>query len=193
MGFFKAVMASHDPAPYKVPVDWMPAAKMKRVVVHWTGGSYIASSLDKEHYHFVVEGDLDVLLGLHPVTANEVIGSKSQDDYAAHTKGTNTGAIGVSMCGSAGAVERPFSAGKFPITEAQWQRTAEAVASLCQRYGIAVNDKTVLTHAEVQTNLGIKQNGKWDIAHLTFGTNLHTAKACGDDFRLRVSQVLARL
>jgi N-acetyl-anhydromuramyl-L-alanine amidase AmpD len=181
-------------APYLVPNDWMPfSTKMKRVVVHWTGGSYVASSLDKEHYHFLVEGDLDVIRGLHSVLDNEVIGNKSQDEYAAHTKGTNTGAIGVSMCSMAGGEESPFKPGKFPVTEKQWQRTAEVVASLCKRYAIPVTDKTVLTHAEVQTNLGIKQNGKWDIAKLAFGNSLTDAKSCGDDFRNRVKSALEKI
>ena len=178
---------------YTLPAAWMPTAVMKRVVLHWTAGSYIASALDKEHYHFVVEGDLDVLRGLHPVTHNETIGNKSQDEYAAHTKGTNTGAVGISICGSVGAEESPFKPGKCPVTEGQWQRAAEVTASVCKRYGIAVTDKSVLTHAEVQTNLGIKQNGKWDIAKLTFGKGLTTAKACGDDFRARVRLAMAKI
>lgn len=192
MSFFSRIFS---PAKQKLPSvlikpEWMPSARMKRVILHWTGGSYVASSLDKEHYHFLVDGDLELLRGLHPISANEFIGKKTQDEYAAHTRGANTGAIGISICGSAGASERPFSPGKFPIKEAQWQLAAEATATLCKRYGIPVTDKTVLTHAEVQSNLGIKQNGKWDIAKLIFGKSLNTAKACGDDFRRRVRNAM---
>lgn len=176
--------------PVSLSADWMPTAIMSRVILHWTGGSYVASSLDKEHYHFLIEGDGEIIRGLHPVSANQNIAGKSQDDYAAHTRAANTGSIGLSICGSAGAIEVPFSAGKFPIKESQWQAAAEATAALCKRYGISVTDKTVLTHAEVQKNLGIRQNGKWDIARLTFGKELTTAKACGDDFRARVQKAL---
>jgi hypothetical protein len=35
-------------------------------------------------------------------------------------------------------------------------------AELCRFYGIAVTPQTVLGHGEVQANLGIAQNGKWD-------------------------------
>lgn len=181
------------PAPYLVPQEWMPNANMKRVIPHWTAGSYVASGLDREHYHLLIEGDLTVVRGKHSIKANEYIGSKSPDRYAAHTRGTNTGSIGISMCASAGAVERPYNPGRFPLKEEQWQRAAEVTASLCKRYNIPVTDKTVLTHAEVQPNLGIAQNGKWDIAKLPFGNNLVTARACGDDFRRRVSETLARI
>ena len=50
----------------------------------------------------------------------------------------------------------------------------------------AVTPKTILSHAEVQGNLGIKQNGKWDIARLPFG-HLVGAKAIGDDFRAKTT------
>lgn len=174
---------------FRLPAEWMPNAQMKRVVLHWTAGSYTASALDKEHYHFLIEGTANVVRGKHPVTANQNISGKSSDDYAAHTKGTNTGAIGVSICAMAGAKQSPFSAGGYPLKEAQWQRAAEVIAQLCKRYGIPVTDKTVLTHAEVQPNLGIAQNGKWDIARLPF-SSATGAKACGDDLRRRVKEAM---
>ena len=171
----------------------MPFAKMRRVILHWTAGSYVASSLDKEHYHFLVDGSLKLMRGKHSVKDNETISGRSQDGYAAHTLGANTGSIGISICASAGAIEQPFNPGKFPVLEAQWQTAAEAVACLCKRYDIPVTDKTVLSHGEVQTNLGIHQRGKWDIAKLTFGKNLMTAKTCGDDFRDRVKLALWKM
>jgi hypothetical protein len=44
----------------------------------------------------------------------------------------------------------------------------------------------------VETVLGIKQRGKWDIAVLPF-LGLRTAKACGDEMRKRVAAHLAQL
>lgn len=37
------------------------------------------------------------------------------------------------------------------------------VAEMAETYDIPVTPQTILTHAEVQPTLGIKQNGKWDI------------------------------
>lgn len=196
--FLAGLMTSARPVPkpkelvksFRLPDAWKPACKMDRIILHWTGGSYVASSLDKEHYHFLVQGDLSVVRGKHPITANVNIKGKSSDHYAAHTRGTNTGSIGISICAMAGGVEVPFNAGKYPLTEAQWQRAAEVIADLCRTYGIAVTNKTVLTHAEVQPNLGIAQAGKWDMSRLAFDLGVKGFTACGNDLRRRVLELL---
>ena len=136
---------------------------MQRIIIHWTAGSHTASAVDREHYHFLVEGDGTEVLGQWPVAANaKIVGS----NYAAHTLGTNTGSIGVAVCAMAGAKERPFSAGRFPITVTQLDALAALVGRLCAQYKIPVTRTTVLTHAEVQPTLGIRQRGKWDIMWL---------------------------
>lgn len=173
--------------PYKLPAEWLPAVKMTRIVLHWSAGAYRVSDLDKEHYHLIVDGDGAVVRGDHSIADNVNTGD---DDYAAHTRGCNTGAIGVSMACMAGATEAPFRAGSFPLKEIQWKRAAEVVAHLAAFYKIPVTDKTILTHAEVQPNLGIKQAGKWDIARLPFNPALVGPKACGDNFRALVKAAM---
>jgi len=168
-----------------VPAAWMPAAKMQRVIVHWTAGGHKASANDKSHYHVLIEGDGAVIRGTPSIKANER--SPLPKGYAAHTLACNTGSIGVSMCCMLGAVESPFKAGPAAMTEAQWDEMIEVVADLCIRYGIPVTPKTVLSHAEVQTNLGIKQRGKWDVARLAFDPATVGAKACGDLMRRQVA------
>jgi hypothetical protein len=110
--------------------------------------------------------------------------------YAAHTLNCNSGSIGVSLCGMAGAVESPFSAGKSPITREQWDALAGVLADLCRRYAIPVTPATVLSHAEVQSTLGIKQRGKWDIARLPFDPAVIGARAIGDRFRAAARALL---
>ena len=66
----------------------------------------------------------------------------------------------------AGAQERPFSVGSHPITPAQVKALASLCAALARQYGIPITPQTILTHAEVQPVLGIKQRGKWDITWL---------------------------
>lgn len=172
-----------------VPVEWMPAAPMKRIVGHWTAGWYAPSSLDKEHYHFVIDGDLNVHKGSHSIRAN-IPPLRDQDTYAAHTKGVNSYAIGVSICCMAGAQESPYKPGNAPMTKGQWDTFLDLLAQLAARYGIPVTDKTILSHAEVQANLGVKQNGKWDFTVLDFDRSVKGAKAIGDLMR---AGVLARL
>lgn len=164
-----------------------PTAPMRRIIFHWTGGSYTPSSLDKEHYHFVIDGNGRVHAGLHKINAN--IPPLREGEYAAHTRGTNSYSIGVALCCMAGAVEGR-SNGKYPVKESQFDRLAEVIAELCRTYNIPITPETVLSHAEVQTTLGIKQNGKWDISVLPFDPAVKGARAVGDRLRARVKRYL---
>ncbi|AWM23457.1 peptidoglycan recognition protein family protein [Sinorhizobium fredii] len=172
---------------YKLPLEWLQPVKMTRIIAHWSAGAYRASELDKEHYHFIVEGSGNVVRGDHSVADNV---NTADDDYAAHTRGCNTGSIGVSLACMAGAIESPFNPGKFPMTEAQWHRAMDVIAHLAGFYKIPATPKTILSHAEVQVNLGILQRGKWDFTRLPFAPDVIGAKACGDKMR---AEVKARL
>lgn len=171
-----------------IPADWMPDAKISRVIFHWTAGQNKASDLDREHYHILIEGDGRLVRGTPSIALNTE--PKAKAGYAAHTLNCNTGSIGVSLCGMAGAVESPFSAGKQPITRAQWNALVCVLAQLCKRYGIKVDRKTVLSHAEVQPTLKITQRGKWDIARLPFDTSIQGAIPIGDQMRAMVQSKL---
>jgi hypothetical protein len=138
---------------------WLPSCSMKRVICHWTAGGHKASSLDKEHYHVLVEADGKLVRGRRSIADNV---STTDGVYAAHTKGCNTGSIGIAVCAMSAAVERPFHPGPQPMLEAQWRRLAEVAAELCRAYSIPVTPKTVLGHGEVQVQLGVTQAGKWD-------------------------------
>ncbi len=136
---------------------------MKRIILHWTAGSHTPSREDLEHYHFVIDGAGKVHPGRWPVSANaKIVAGK----YAAHTLKLNTGSIGVAVAAMAGATERPFSAGKHPITPDQVVSLVVLCRKLMAEYGIAATRETVLSHAEVQPTLKVTQRGKWDIAWL---------------------------
>lgn len=152
-----------------VKKEWMPNVSMKRIIIHWTAGAHRASQLDKAHYHILIEKDGKLVRGTHSIADNV---STGDGVYAAHTKGCNTGSIGVSMCCMAGAKERPFFPGQFPLLEEQWFTMTRVVAELCQAYRIPVTPQTVLGHGEVQTNLGKPQNGKWDPMVLPWDPNM---------------------
>lgn len=173
-----------------VPADWMPRAAMKRIICHWTAGGHKASNFDRGHYHILIEDDGNLVRGTHSIKGNE---RPRKGAYAAHTLDCNTGSIGVSLCcmGGGGVSESPFRAGKWPMTPAQWFKLAEVCADLCRAYGIKVSPTTVLSHAEVQGNLGIKQRGKWDFTRLAFDPSVTGARACGDLLRAEVARILA--
>lgn len=168
----------------------MKSAKpgIKRIIFHWTAGAGRASALDREHYHRLVEYDGRVVEGKEEIEDNIVT---SDDDYARHTLGLNAGSIGVAVCGMMGAEESPFDAGPAAITEVAFRALARLGAELCMTYGIPVTDKTTLTHAEVEPNLGAKQRGKWDITRLPFKPELRGAKACGDYLRTLIKEHMA--
>lgn len=163
-----------------IPAGWMPVANMRRIHVHWTAGTHKANATDLKHYHILIEGDGTPIKGTPSIKLNE---APVKPGYAAHTFNANGDAIGVSMCCMGGAVERPFNAGKWPMTRQQWTAMVRAVAELAARYAIAITPTTVLTHAEVQNNLGITQRGKWDVAILAFDTSVDSAKKVGDRLR----------
>ena len=98
--------------------------------------------------------------GEYPIDAND---STADGEYAAHVRGWNTNTIGLAVCCMAGAKERPFDPGRYPIKRIQWDTLAELAAVLCKHYGIPITEKTVLMHSEVEQNIGIPQRGKWDI------------------------------
>lgn len=173
-----------------IPAGWMPAANISRIIGHWTAGNYTPTDNDRSHYHFLIDGNAKPVKGIPSVVLNA--NPKAQPGYAAHTLNCNTGSIGISICSMAGAVEAPFSAGKAPLTKGQWMALVLSVADLCERYKLPVTSKTVLTHAEVQDNLGIKQRGKWDIARLPFDPKCDTAKKVGDRLRAEVKAVLGQ-
>jgi hypothetical protein len=152
---------------------------MKRIINHWTGGTYKVSALDKKHYHVIIDGDGKWVKGDYTIEANEVT---SDNDYAAHTLNCNTGSIGISCAAMAGAKEKKTN-GSYPLKEEQWEEMVRQNARFCIKYSIPVTAKTVLTHAEVEKNLGIKQRGKWDIAVLPFDESIVGAAAVGDKLR----------
>lgn len=160
---------------------------MKRIILHWTAGTYRASGLDRQHYHFIVEGDGNVVEGVFPPEANI---SVRPGKYAAHTLNCNTSAIGVAVAAMAGASERPFDEGEYPITEDQIVVLVRLVAQLAKTYGITIARDTVLTHAEVQQTLGIRQRGKWDITWLPGMVLPADPVFVGDVIRRRVLEEL---
>lgn len=162
---------------------------MRRIILHWTGGGYNPTALDLTHYHFVIDGNGVGHTGKFAPEANlrPVAGR-----YAAHTLRCNTGSIGIAVAAMGGAVERPYNSGPFPIRVVQVSAVARLCAELSKRYGIPVTRETILTHAEVQPTLKIRQRGKWDITVLPGMKAPGDPVAVGDMLRARISEFLER-
>lgn len=171
-----------------LPASWLVQARLEGIVLHWTAGTNKASASDRKHYHVLVQGDGEIVRGIPQFSDNDERGITKA--YAAHTLGMNTGWAGISMCGMAGAREAPFQTGPYPLTRLQWDRTVLVAADICRAYNIRPSRQTVLSHAEVQSTLGKKQRGKWDVARLSFDPAIVGAHQIGDRFRAEVSAKL---
>lgn len=162
---------------------------MDRLVIHWSAGTHRANATDRRHYHYIIEGDGTVVEGQFTPEAN-ARGPLVSGRYAAHTASLNTGSIGVALAAMHGARERPFDPGKHQITSAQIEALARLCADLCRRYDIAVTRRTVLTHAEVEPTLGVKQAGKIDICWVPGMTQMGDPVKVGDGLRQRIAEAL---
>src|SRR5262245_9659283 len=85
-----AINCNEDKMASVVNPAWMQPVHMKRIIAHWSAGMHRASDLDKEHYHIIVEADGRLVRGDHDISDNL---TTADDDYAAHTRGCNTGSI----------------------------------------------------------------------------------------------------
>jgi len=137
---------------------------MERIVLHWTAGADGVNDIESDAYHFIVSRDGTVTPGKDPVEAN--IPPLAPGQYAAHTWNLNSYSIGITLDAMAGATERPFSWGRYPITKVQVDALCKLTAALSVQYGVPVTRETILTHAEVQPTLGVRQRFKWDITVL---------------------------
>jgi len=167
-----------------LPAVDAPSGGLKRIILHWSAGTHNVSALDRSHYHYCVAGDGSIVPGIRRPEDNA---STTDGAYAAHTLNANSGSIGIAMAAMAGATERPFNAGPYPITTPQLDAFCGLAARLARQYGIPNTRATILTHAEVSQTLGIAQRGKWDICWLPSMTGPQNAIAVGDTIRAMIA------
>lgn len=161
---------------------------MKRIIIHWTAGTYQPNTTDYEHYHYLINGDGLVINGKYTPEDNL---NCNDGKYAAHTGGGNTGSIGVAMCGMAGFSNRT-NPGKYPLTKIQCERCFKLIAELSTKYNIQITPQTVMTHYE----FGLKHRntssvGKIDIIFLPPYSYLN-ADEIGDFIRNKAKWYLQR-
>lgn len=138
---------------------------MKRIILHWTAGSYQANVTDKEHYHYLVTGDGSLITGKYEPEDNL---NCNDGKYAAHTGGGNTGSIGIAMCGMANySPVKGLTSTKYPLKKVQCERFFKLIAELCKKYNLPINKDTVMTHYEFgQSHPNTTSYGKIDINFL---------------------------
>ena len=151
-------------------------AKPRRIILHWTAGGAFANAVDRRSYHYLIQQDGSVVMGV-PVKRNlrSIPRGTPRSEYAAHTAGLNSWSVGVALCGMRGA-EQGGPYGPDPITEPQVLAMCSFVGQLCRDWGLRVDADTVFHHAEAQTVHGRPQSGKWDITELPFASDVPTGE-----------------
>lgn len=136
---------------------------MKRIIIHWTAGTYQPNYHEYQCYHYLINGDGVLFKGKYTPEDNE---NCYDGKYAQHTGGGNTGSIGIAVCAMAG-FENSVKVGKYPITPAQCEKLFFEVARLCKKYNIPITPDTVMTHYEFGLkHPDTKSKGKIDIIYL---------------------------
>ena len=160
---------------------------MKRIIIHWTAGSYSPNATDLQHYHYLVDSVGVVHYGKYKPEDNE---NCADGRYAQHTGGGNTGSIGVSMCGMCG-FRSSANLGKYPLTKKQCESTFKLCAELCKKYNIPVTKNNVMTHYEFgKANPKTSSAGKIDIIYLPPYPE-QTADKIGDFIRNKIRWYMA--
>lgn len=160
---------------------------MKRIIIHWTAGSYQPNATDLEHYHYIIDSEGNVHNGKYKPEDNE----NCQDGrYAQHTGGGNTGSIGVALCGMCGFTG-VNNVGKYPLTKKQVESMFKFCAELCKKYNISVSN--VMTHYEFgKLHPSTSSAGKIDIIYLPPYPDITTDKI-GDFIRNKIKWYYTKL
>ncbi|MBI3909678.1 MAG: N-acetylmuramoyl-L-alanine amidase [Armatimonadetes bacterium] len=155
-----------------IPGEWLNGDPV-RVILHWTAGTYEVSDLDRQHYHFLIDGAGKVHRGRYSLADNA---SCRDGRYAAHTRGMNTGSAGIAICGMGGATHpesvRGFNPGRWPFNQTQWQVAQACAAQVLAYADLPADARTCFSHWEAQALHGVRQRGKWDISVLPWDPGL---------------------
>lgn len=162
---------------------------MKRIILHWSAGGLAPNCVDKEHYHFLVDGFGQVHKGYFEPEANLKC---VEGRYAAHTGGGNTGSIGIALCGMLG-FQNSKNPGKYVIKQVQVEACLAFIAQLCKKYSIKVSSETVMTHYEFgKKHPNTTSFGKIDIIYLPPYPTVK-ANEIGNFLRKKIQWYLGRL
>ncbi|MDQ2909181.1 MAG: hypothetical protein M3R44_07520 [Candidatus Eremiobacteraeota bacterium] len=151
--------------------DWaprLPPGRIARLYVHWSAHDYQSVF---PAYHFCVATDSQgrlVVVNTHDVRENmRDVAAQPPQPYAAHTRGRNTFALGVSIMAMENATPADF--GRFPLTEPLLDGLCRVTAQLASTYDVPIDAEHIMSHAEAALHdgyFGTAPDERWDIARL---------------------------
>ncbi|MDQ6929330.1 MAG: hypothetical protein M3126_01510 [Candidatus Eremiobacteraeota bacterium] len=152
--------------------DWTPQfapGRIDRLYLHWSAGNYTDVF---PAYHFCValdESGSVTVVQTNRIEANmREVRENPDSPYAAHTRGRNSYALGLSIMSMRAATPGDF--GAYPLTPPLIDGLCAVAAELASFYDIAVDASHVMTHAEAAVAdgyFGAGENERWDIARLS--------------------------
>lgn len=143
---------------------------INKIIIHHTGGSYKACYVDKQCYHYIIQGDGTIVTGVYKPEDN--INCKD-GKYAQHTYLGNTGAIGVAVACNYKYSMFDKTSTPYPLNKKQYSSLINLIVELIRKYNIKLNDVT--THYMHDKQKNIKQ-GKSDITYLPWEPNISPNK-----------------
>lgn len=171
----------------------LPAGRVERIYTHWSAHDYGSVF---PAYHFCIalaEGGRIVVVNTHDVRDNmRDIADDPHRPYAAHTRGRNAYALGVSVMAMQDATLADF--GRFPLTVPLVDGLCSVTAKLARVYGVPLDAEHVMSHAEAALHDGYFGTGseeRWDIARLRAEPRPLVpgdAIATGNDLRARMQR-----
>ena len=170
----------------------LPAGDLRRIYLHWTGDDFMTVY---PAYHFCValgEDARPLVVATHDLRANMRDVRIGDAPYAAHTRGRNSYAIGVSVCGMRDATPHDF--GAFALRDDLLAATCALVAELARAYVIPLDREGIATHAEAALDdgyFGAGEDERWDIARLhphDRPLDSSDARLVGDELRSRIAR-----
>jgi N-acetylmuramoyl-L-alanine amidase len=126
----------------------MKLGKIKRIILHWTGGSY---RMVHDVYHYCVPYD-KIKDKAHVVKLLKL------NELGKHAFKANTGSVGISLCGMRNAV--PSNLGEAPITKAQLEVAAQFVAEFIAWHKLPLEAVTDHYHVDIEVGRREKQDIK---------------------------------
>ncbi len=170
----------------------LPDGRIDRLYLHWSAGPYDKISTA---YHFVVGYRAGYLFAeqTHDVRENMRF-LREGVSYAAHTRGRNAFAIGLSALSMLDSTPHDF--GSAPLTEDLIDALCAMCAFIARRYGIAIDREHVMTHAEcalIDNYFGLLPHERWDLARLRPSREAldpREAVDSGDELRRRIRTYL---
>ncbi|HET7815295.1 MAG TPA: N-acetylmuramoyl-L-alanine amidase [Candidatus Baltobacteraceae bacterium] len=175
-----------------------PQGRIDKIYTHWSAHDYAAVF---PAYHYCVATDPDghiVVAQTNDPRANmRDVREDPEKPYAAHTRGRNSYAIGISIMAMEGS--RPDDFGSYPLTEPLIDAMCLLGARIAAFYNVPIDAEHVMSHAEAALIDGYYGTGieeRWDIARLRPDPKPlepHEGVTTGDELRTRMQRFRANL